>query len=596
VFFEPLVTRRLSLMNRRWLISRTNSEYVNYLSKAASLSPIFARVLINRGIKTPGDIADFLNPGLTNLSDPFELPDMKTAVERIKIAQRRNERILVHGDYDTDGLTATAILVQALKSAGVDANYFIPNRMSDGYGFNPPAVALAKKIGARIIVTVDCGIASFEAARSAKEQGIDLIVTDHHEPSIKNAEIKARGSERKNEADDFELPEAIAIVNPKLNRRNPKLSTLSGAGIAFKVAQALGADGTLPFSSDDAMRLLDLAALGTVADVVPLVGENRTITKEGLKCIQEADRPGIRALISVSGLGERTIKSGLLSFTIVPRINASGRIGDSADVIVLLLSDSTDETFSLAEKLDRTNTERQRIEEEVYQEALSQLNKKGYDSAIVLFGEDWHIGVIGIVASRIAEKFNRPTFVFTMEDNVAKGSVRSIPSFDVYSGLSSCSDVLISFGGHRQAAGVKLEAADILRFEERMNEVVKGTLQREDFLPTIEIDSEVALSSVNASLIREFSMLEPVGAGNRDPILGARRLVFQNQRVVGSKHLKLRMRQRSLSMDAIGFDMGNFLERLDSLTLLDAAFTPVMNEWNNNKHIQLTLKAIRPSD
>jgi single-stranded-DNA-specific exonuclease len=583
-------------MNRRWLISRTNSEYVNYLSKAASLSPIFARVLINRGIKTPGDIADFLNPGLTNLSDPFELPDMKTAVERIKIAQRRNERILVHGDYDTDGLTATAILVQALKSAGVDANYFIPNRMSDGYGFNPPAVALAKKIGARIIVTVDCGIASFEAARSAKEQGIDLIVTDHHEPSIKNAEIKARGSERKNEADDFELPEAIAIVNPKLNRRNPKLSTLSGAGIAFKVAQALGADGTLPFSSDDAMRLLDLAALGTVADVVPLVGENRTITKEGLKCIQEADRPGIRALISVSGLGERTIKSGLLSFTIVPRINASGRIGDSADVIVLLLSDSTDETFSLAEKLDRTNTERQRIEEEVYQEALSQLNKKGYDSAIVLFGEDWHIGVIGIVASRIAEKFNRPTFVFTMEDNVAKGSVRSIPSFDVYSGLSSCSDVLISFGGHRQAAGVKLEAADILRFEERMNEVVKGTLQREDFLPTIEIDSEVALSSVNASLIREFSMLEPVGAGNRDPILGARRLVFQNQRVVGSKHLKLRMRQRSLSMDAIGFDMGNFLERLDSLTLLDAAFTPVMNEWNNNKHIQLTLKAIRPSD
>ncbi len=581
-------------MNKRWLINRTNPEYVGYLSKAASLSPVFAQVLINRGIKTPGDISDFLNPGLTNLSDPFDLPGMKTAVDRIKTAWRRNETVLVHGDYDTDGLTATAILVRALKSSGVDVHYFIPNRMSDGYGFNPPSVALAKRIGAGLIITVDCGIASFEAALSAKGQGIDLIITDHHEP------VKRDGPETKDErstgSSRFSLPEAVAVVNPKLDLLNTKLSMLSGAGVAFKMAQALGADGTLPFSQDDALRLLDLAALGTVADVVPLTGENRTIAKAGLKYIQGADRPGISALISVAGLGEKEIRAGLLSFVIVPRINASGRIGDSADVVTLLLSDSAEETLSIAERLDRTNAERQRIEEEVYQEAFSQLNRKGHDAAIVLFGKDWHMGVIGIVASRIAEKFNRPTFIFTMENDVAKGSVRSIPSFDVYSGLSACSDMLISFGGHRQAAGVKLNAADLMRFEERMNDVVKGALQKEDFLPTVEIDSEIPLSTVNASLLREFALLEPVGAGNREPVLGAKRLVFQNPRVVGGKHLKLKMRQKSLSIDAIGFDMGNLLDRLDSLTLLDAAFTPAINEWNGNKYIQLTLKAIRPSD
>ncbi len=583
-------------MNKRWLINRTNPEYVGYLSKAASLSPVFAQVLINRGVKTPGDISDFLNPGLTNLSDPFDLPGMKAAVDRIKTAWRRNERVLVHGDYDTDGLTATAILVRALKSCGVDVHYFIPNRMSDGYGFNPPSVALAKRIGARLIITVDCGIASFEAALSAKGQGIDLIITDHHEPLIKSSKSKVQGCECKNGSGDFELPEAVAVVNPKLDFQKPKLSMLSGAGVAFKMAQALGADGTLPFASDDALRLLDLAALGTVADVVPLTGENRAIAKAGLKYIQDADRPGISALISVAGLGGKEIKAGLLSFTVVPRINASGRIGDSADVVTLLLSDSAEDTLSIAERLDRTNTERQRIEEEVYQEAFSQLKEKGHDAAIVLFGKDWHLGVIGIVASRIAEKFNRPTFIFTMEDDVAKGSVRSIPAFDVYSGLSACSDLLLSFGGHRQAAGVKLEAADLMRFEERMNAVVKGALQKEDFLPTVEIDSEIPLSSVNASLLREFSKLEPVGAGNREPVLGAKRLVFQNPRVVGGKHLKLKMRQRSLSIDAIGFDMGNLLDRLDSLTLLDAAFTPAINEWNGNKYIQLTLKALRPSD
>ena len=584
-------------MNSRWLIKRTNPDYTLYLSKAASISPVLAQVLINRGIKTPGEVKDFLSPGITNLSDPFELPDMSAAVERIKAAFHRSERVLVHGDYDTDGLTATSIMVHALKAMGMDVHYFIPNRMTHGYGFNMPAVDVAKKLGARLIITVDCGITSFEAAAAAKEKGMDVIITDHHEPlRSQSSEFGVRSSELKSDGTQgFVLPDAIAVINPKLQTHNSKLITLSGAGIAFKVVQALAMDDALPFSGDDSLSLLDLAALGTLADVASLTGENRIILREGMRHIQNAHRRGIKSLIEVSGLRDRELRAGLLSFTLVPRINASGRIGDAGDVVSLFLSDSDEETLSIAEKLDRTNSERQRIEEETYQKALAQLREKGHDAAVVLAGKGWHAGVIGIVASRIAEECSRPTFIFTLEDGVAKGSARSIPAFDLYNGLSACSDLLLSFGGHRQAAGVKMRESDIVRFEEKMNAVVRDTLQADDFIPTIEIDTEVALYGVNVGLVRELSLLEPLGAGNPEPLLGARRLDVLNPRVVGKNHLKMKLKQKALSFDAIGFDMGNFIEHLSSSISVDAAFTPTINEWNGNKYLQLNLKACRPS-
>ncbi len=578
-------------MNRRWLINRTNPEYVRYLSKAASLSPILAQVLINRGLKTPDEINAFLHPGLTGLSDPFDLPDMNAAVERIKYARARNERVLVHGDYDADGLTATAIMVYALKAMGMDVHYFIPNRMTHGYGFNRPSVEAASRLGARLIVTVDCGITSFEAAVSARENGVDVIITDHHEPMRKSAV----GGQQPAVGGEFFLPEAVAVVNPKLSAGSPKLSALSGAGVAFKTVQALSLDDELPFAEDDTVSLLDLAALGTLADVVPLTGENRIISKEGLRYITSAHRPGIKSLIEVSGLRGKEIRATLLSFTILPRINACGRIGDAQDVITLLLSDSSEETLSIAEKLDRTNLERQRIEEEAYQEALSQLNEKGFDAAIVLCGKGWHTGVIGIVASRIMDAFYRPTFIFTEEGDIAKGSARSIPPFDIHRGLSSCSDLLLSFGGHAQAAGLKLRKSDISLFEERINSSVKSALRKEDFIPSIEIDTEVTLPEVNASLVRELSILEPLGSGNPEPLLGAKELDALSLRVVGRSHLKMRLRQRSQSVDAIGFEMGKFLEHLKSASSLDAAFTPTINEWNGSQYLQLNLKACRPS-
>jgi single-stranded-DNA-specific exonuclease len=581
-------------MNKRWLIKKTNPEYTLYLSKTACISPVLAQALINRGIKTPGDVKDFLSPGITHLSDPFELPDMSAAVGRIKAAFRGGERVLVHGDYDTDGLTATSIMVHALKAMGMDVHYFIPDRMTHGYGFNPPSIDIAGKIGAKLIITVDCGITAFEAAAAAAEKGIDVIITDHHEPAKAGAAFKALGA-KASKTGEFMVPDVVAVVNPKLNTRDATASMLSGAGVAFKVVQALASDDTFPFSGDDCLPLLDLAALGTLADVVPLIGENRFILKEGMRHIQSAQRQGIRSLIEVSGLRDRELRAGLLAFTLVPRINASGRMGDSGEVVTLFLSDSDEETLSIAEKLDRTNSERQRIEEQTYQEALSQLRERGYDSAVVLAGEGWHAGVIGIVASRIMEECCRPTFIFTLKDGIAKGSARSIPAFDLYNGLSACSDLLLSFGGHRQAAGVRLKESDILRFEEKMNAVVRDTLRAEDFTPTIEIDTEVALYDVNTGLVRELSLLEPLGCGNPEPLLGARSLDIVRPRIVGKNHLKMKLKQRGLSFDAIGFDMGNFLDPLSASPSVDAAFTPTINEWNGNKYLQLNLKGCRPS-
>jgi single-stranded-DNA-specific exonuclease len=463
--------------------------------------------------------------------------------------------------------------------------------MIDGYGFNAPAVDAAKRIGARLIITVDCGITSLEAAARAKEEDIDVIITDHHEP-LQQSETARGGAIEKGE---FLLPDALAVINPKLDPARPALHHLSGAGIALKVVQALALNPSLPFSEDDATALFDLAALGTLADVVPLIGENRAIVRLGLKSVLNADRPGIRSLLEVSGLTNREIRAGLLSFTLVPRVNAAGRLGDAHEVVTLFLSPSYEETLSIAEKLDRTNTERQRIEEEVYQEARSQVNAKGYDGAIVLCGEGWHPGVIGIVASRIAGEFCRPAFIFSMKEGIAKGSARSIPGFDLHQGLSECRDILLSFGGHKQAAGVKLREEDLHAFEARMNVIAGDFIRKEDFVPTVMIDASLTLSEISTSLVQELALLEPIGCGNPDPLLGAKALEVLSPRIVGNNHVRMKLKQRSSCLDAIGFDMGRDFERL-SAKKIDAVFTPAINRWNGGQYLQMNLKAFRPSE
>ncbi|MBI5639083.1 MAG: single-stranded-DNA-specific exonuclease RecJ [Nitrospirae bacterium] len=579
-------------MHRRWFLNRTNPEFVSYLSKAASISPILSQVLINRGMKSVSDIRDFLNPGMTGLSDPYELPDMKAAVERVRAAVQRNERVLVHGDYDTDGVTATTIMVYSLRTLGLDVRYFIPNRMLHGYGFNPHAIAVAKQAGAKLIITVDCGITSLEAADLASEEKIDVIITDHHEP-LKRQEAGDR-SQKTEDKTEFIVPRAVAVINPKLFPHNERFTVLSGAGIAFKFAQALAADGGFRLSAEDTDPLLDLAALGTLADVVPLTGENRIILKEGLRYIHSSSRPAMRALREVSGLNSREVRAGLLSFTIVPRINAAGRIADATDIIRLFLAGSEEEAMDLSLWLDRLNTERQKIEEAVYQEALSRADAAAA-GPIVLSGEGWHQGVLGIVASRLAEEFRRPAFIFSVENGIARGSARSIPSFDICSGLAGCKELLLAYGGHKQAAGIKLLAENIPVFEKAIHDVMKEGGVSESLVPTLEIDAEITLPEITHALIKELSLLEPVGFGNPEPLFGSKGLEVLSPKIVGRNHLRLKLKKNSQTIDAIGFDMGSSLEPVQSSLLSDVVFTPAINEWNGGKYLQLVLKAIRPA-
>ncbi len=583
-------------MQRRWLVNRTNAEFVSYLSRASSVSPVFAQILISRGIRTAAEVQDFLRPRLSGLSDPYDLPGMRAAVERIRLARDRGERVLVHGDYDADGLTATAIVVSALTTAGLDAVYFIPSRTMDGYGFNSPGIAAARDAGARLIVTVDCGIGSFAAADEAAALGIDLIITDHHEPDrCDAAEAPTADDAVPSCAPACRMPRALAVVNPKCSPEAASMTILSGAGLAFKLAHAMALHNDLRFSQDDLLQLLDLAALGTVADVVPLTGENRIITREALRYLQDGSRRGVRALKQVAGLEGRTVRTGTLAYSLVPRINAAGRVAEARDVVRLLLADSAPEADELAAWLDRMNSERQRIEEAVFLEALGRLEGRERDRIIVLGDTAWHQGVLGIVAAKLAEARHQPAFIFTIKDGIAKGSARSIPAFDICGGLAQCRDLLLSFGGHRQAAGVKLREAELPAFEQRMQEIMGRDTDQQDREPVLEIDAPVKLSDVNSGLLKELEMLEPFGHGNPEPVLGAKGLSAIGPRVVGTRHLKLKMKSGPSVLDAIGFDMGGLVDDLSPMVSYDAAFTPAYNEWNGARYLQLVLKGLRPS-
>lgn len=581
-------------MHRRWLVNRTNPQFIHYLSSTASISPVLAQIMINRGLRTSAEISSFLNPGLSELSDPFAIEGMHKAVDRIVLAVRTGEKILVHGDYDVDGLTATAILTRALRTIGADCDYLIPNRMAQGYGFKAPTIKKAKQAGATLVITVDCGITSFEAATLCKKEGIDLIITDHHEPVISRppSAVGCQSDIRQRFPSDYALPDAIAVINPKLSSQQTSASHLSGAGVALKLVHALSISHRGQLSADE---FLDLAALGTIADIVLLTGENRLIVKEGLKMIDSSTRPGLRALKDVAGLGSKKMKTGLLVFTLVPRINAAGRIGDASTVVRLLLTESVKEASDISLLLEKQNAERQRIEKEVHQDALHILKGKGISPVIVLGAEGWHQGVIGIVASRIAEEFHRPVILLSIEGEIARGSARSIPAFDINRALSSCKNHLRAFGGHKQAAGLELEVHNLAAFEESINRVACEMLTNDDFVPSLEIDAQVDFSEITFNLARELETLEPFGYGNPEPLLGSKGLEVVSPRIVKDNHLKMKLRQRNQSIDAIGFDMASFFENLAGDVTVDAVFTPSVNEWDESRYLQLHLKALRPS-
>ncbi|MBI5026169.1 MAG: single-stranded-DNA-specific exonuclease RecJ [Nitrospirae bacterium] len=560
-------------MHRRWFVNRTNQDFLDYLSRKISISTAFSQILVNRGIKDARSIGSFLSPSLEAQHDPFLMPDMVKAVERIKQASSKGEIVLVYGDYDADGLTSTAIMVSALKMLGLKPYYYIPNRITEGYGLSREGLLKAKSLSVNLIITVDCGISSHGEVQMAADYGMDVIITDHHEPPEK-------------------LPDAFAILNPRRQDSEYPFKDLAGVGVAYKLVQGLykSYKSYMTYTSS----LLDLVAIGTIGDSVPLVGENRIFVTYGLKAINDSPKPWAEAIKETAGIKGKEIKSTSVSFTIVPRINAVGRLGSATDVVKFFLAEDKENAAKMASFLEGQNRTRQKYEEEVAQQAFDMVKSQEMDRAIVLAVPGWHIGVLGIVASRLADAFYRPAFVLSINDSIAKGSARSIPPFHIFNGLSECAELFLGFGGHSQAAGLKLRTENLDAFKKRINSVIEAALTEGDMIPRLEIDAGVELFEINFNLVNELSRLEPFGDSNQEPVLGARNLEILEPRIVGENHLKMRLRQKAISFDTIGFDMGNLLEVINTANTVDAAFTPCINEWNGGRYLQLNLKALRP--
>jgi single-stranded-DNA-specific exonuclease len=502
---------------------------------------------------------------------------MFKAVERLKLAVKRDETVFIHGDYDADGITSTALLVSALNKFNLKTFYHIPNRITEGYGISNIGINKAKACGANLIITADCGISSEGEILTALSMGIDVIVTDHHEPPDK-------------------LPDAIAVIDPHRKDSEYPFKYLAGVGVAFKLIQALfQSTRECRTQGTELNEYLDLVAIGTIADSVSLIDENRIFATFGLQEINnESCRAGIKAL-KKAALIEKNISSVQLSYTIVPRINAAGRLDDAGEVVELFLTRDEEKASAIAGLLEQQNKKRQKIEGEVLRSALDMITPHQLDNAIVLSSHDWHPGVIGIVASRIADMFYRPVFLFSVKDSIAKGSARSIQSFHLYDAIAECSDLLLGFGGHRQAAGLRMTLDNLQVFKKQMNSIVEKALHADDMIPTLEIDAAVKFSDVNFNLVNELGLLEPFGDSNREPVFGAKNVKIVNHRIVGNNHLKMYLAQDNMNFDTIGFSMADKWSKIGNAPALDIAFVPSINEWNGARNLQLNLKAIRPS-
>jgi single-stranded-DNA-specific exonuclease len=504
--------------------------------------------------------------------------DMDLAVERIARAVESREQVLVYGDYDVDGITATSLLTSALAAVGARVDYFIPDRIRDGYGLSARGIEVARRRRAKLIVTADCGITANAEVEMAARQGIEVIITDHHEPL-------------------GDLPRAQAILNPKRRDCPYAFKELAGVGVVLKLVQGLAQHrpGSLPpsFVTDN----LDLVALGTIADVVPLRGENRIFAKLGLERICDSKRPGVIALKEVAGLTTRRVESGHVAYILAPRINAAGRLGNAESGVRLLLSTSAPEAITIAEGLEEDNTTRKKIDESTLDEALAQLRANGADlpPAIVLWSDRWHPGVLGIVASRLMERFHRPTVLVAADEDEGKGSGRSIPGFDLCQALQECRDLLVGFGGHSYAAGLTIRAENLDTFRDRLCTVVAGRLTQEDYVPKLSIDGPLALDACDERLVQFLDRLSPFGIGNSEPLFVADGVeLAQPPSVVSRNHLKLVVRQNGREIDCIGFGMGHLAAPIRSgAGRLAIAFVPTLNVWQNRARLQLKLRDVQ---
>jgi single-stranded-DNA-specific exonuclease len=562
----------------RWQVAQRNLPAETEIAQALGVSPLLVAMVRNRGLETAAEIAAFLTPSLENLHDPLLLPDLEPALERLSAAIDARETVLVHGDYDADGLTGAALLCKVLSRFGCGVQHHIPDRVDAGYGLDAEAVRLAAEQGTRLLVAVDCGVSDHAAIAQARECGMDVVVIDHHEPGA-------------------ELPTGAWIVDPKRADSQYPERDLAGVGLAFKVASGLCQRRGVAEASLQ-RTFLDLVAVGTIADVVPLTGENRILVAAGLQCLAQTRTAGLRALLDICGIGA-PVRTSEVAFRLAPRLNAVGRVGDASDGLELLLTDDPARARRLALHLDEMNRERQREQELAYQDALRMVDEEvnlDEDRVIVLASPYWHVGVVGIVASKILERFNRPAIMLVEEKEQLRGSARSVNGFNMAAALGACSSVLLRYGGHALAAGLSLKPGDLDEFRARLNLVAAESLAAGELVAQVLVDAEVALGEIDAALVEELGRLEPCGNSNPEPLLLTRDVEVLECRTVGQagKHLKLYLRQEGSCLEAIGFGLGSECEWVKSGDRLDVCYTPEFSEYQGERRLQLRLEALRP--
>ncbi len=540
------------------------------------LPEIIARTMINRGIDTVPKVRAFINTDIDSLHDPYLLKGIPEAVEVILRAVKGNIKICIYGDYDVDGITSTAIMIRALRKLGADPVYYIPNRMEEGYGLNIESMDSIRELGVNLIVTVDCGIRSNEVVEYAKSLGMDVVITDHHEC-------------------EGELPNASCIVNPHQPDCEYPHKGLAGVGVAYKLITALlekaGQKGY-------AEELLDIVAVGTIADVVPLLDENRTIVRNGLEKIRSTDNEGIKSLLSVCGLAGKELSTFNVAFMLAPRINAAGRIADAKECVELLLTDNAERAMDIARKLDSDNRERQEIENYILVKAAEIIEKTidtEKDKVLVLGSEDWHIGVIGIVASRLVERFHMPTFIMSIDGESSKGSARSIPGFNIFEAMTKFGHLFEKYGGHEMAAGFTIKTDRINELKSSMNDEFESIMGKNKPIPEILVDYKLAPKDVSLDTVRHLKLLEPFGIGNASPVFVYRGLKVMSSKAVGNdgKHLSLMVHDGEKDIKCIAYNMGGIQKVLSFGRKIDIICSVENNIWNNIESVQLNIKDIR---
>jgi len=560
-----------------WVLApEPDRSLVTELVEETGLPTQVVKILINRKLDTSELIDQFLHPSLSDLKDPFSMMGMKESVERVTRALLENEKIMIYGDYDVDGITATALLYLVLNKLGAQVDFYLPNRLVEGYGLSVEGINEAKAQGASLIVTVDTGITAVEEIDYANSQGINVVVTDHHEPGVS-------------------IPNADAIINPKQHGCNYG-GELSGVGVAYKFAEALY--HRLSQDETELHEHLDLVAMGTSADIVPLTGENRILTRYGIKQIARTTKPGLKSLAFVSGLMGKEISTGQVVYVLAPRINALGRLGDAREAIRLLSTRDERLASEIARKLDSENKRRKEIDEETLHQALEQMQEVvdlEKDKAIILAAEGWHQGVIGIVASRLVERYHLPTVMIAIAGGEGKGSARSIPGFHLTDALKECEHLLIRYGGHKHAAGLSILPENIPEFREKLKVVSNRNLTDEDTVSKLPIDLEIELSDITPSFVEAIEEFSPFGPQNMRPILLTRNCEIAGRpRVVGSNHLKMRVRKGVAVLDVIGFGFGDMAQAIsDKGCLVDIVYAVEYNTYHDRTYIQIRLRDIK---